>query len=91
MRLPDIQTVEAPDDGVYIHVTFRYPYRFTTIRTPDWAQRVGNSVSKNSEVRMGKLKRSGNWKVQSVLITKKYHSKEQAEDLAERILMKIET
>lgn len=63
-----VKSVELEDE--YYHVRFRDPDQFDTIRTPDWADRVSDSVSEGSEVRMGKDESSDDWSVQSVLINK---------------------
>jgi hypothetical protein len=66
--LPEPKAITTEDE--YIHVRYRDPDDFETIRTPDWADRVSDSVSEGSEVRMGKRKGSDEWVVQSVLIDK---------------------
>jgi len=75
--------------GKYYHIRFRQPHRFTKIRIPNWAERVANSVSKNAQVKMGKTK-AGNWLVQSVMITLKYHDGWDARRLAKKVVEKIE-
>ena len=77
-------------EGKYYHVRFNEPEMFEMIRTPDWADRVSDSVSRGSEVRMGKLKDEDNWLVQSVLI-EKHVGREKARDQAEKIVEKIES
>lgn len=52
----------------YYHVVFREPEKFKTERTPDWAANVANSVATGAQVRVGPLKTSNKWRVQSVLI-----------------------
>ncbi len=74
----------------YYHIRQRDPDRYSKVRIPDWAEEVAESISKNAQVKMGKLKGKDEWEVQSVLITTDYHSKEQAEELADRIRKKIE-
>ncbi len=67
----------------YIHVRYRDPDRYETIRTPDWAAEAARSVS---EVRTGK--REDEWEVQSVLIEKgvgEETAREQAEEIVETI------
>ena len=68
---------------------YRDPDVFETIRTPDWADRVSDSVSEGSEVRTGQRKNGDDWEVQSVLISK--HAGEQkAREQADEIIRKIE-
>lgn len=74
----------------YYHVRQRNPDRYSKIRIPDWANKPAQSISKDAQVKMGKLKGEDEWEVQSVLITAAYHSKEEAEELADRIRKKIE-
>ena len=85
---PDIQTVETSDE--YIHVRFRDPDEFETIRTPDWAADAAGSVSEGSEVRTGKRKDGDDWEVESVLV-KKSVGEEKAREQAEEIVEKIES
>jgi hypothetical protein len=75
-------------EGNFYHVRFNDPDRYDTIRTPEWADRVSDSVSEGSEVRMGKLEDSDDWEVQSVLI-KKEAGEEKAREQAEKIVEKI--
>lgn len=82
----EIQEVEEGDE--YYHVRFNEPDKFDTIRTPDWADRVSDSVSEGSEVRMGKMKDSDDWTVQAVLI-RKSAGKEKAQEQAKQIVEKI--
>lgn len=84
---PDPMGVETGDE--YIHVRYRDPDDFETIRTPDWADNASDSVSEGSEVRTGKRKDSDDWEVQSVLI-KKNVGEEKARDQADEIVRKIE-
>jgi hypothetical protein len=67
----------------------RDPNLFTTCRTPEWARRVAESISKGSKVVTCKLK-NGEWKVQTILIKKERHTKSDARRLSQRILDKIE-
>ncbi|WP_266079227.1 hypothetical protein [Haladaptatus caseinilyticus] len=85
---PAVQSVETEDE--YIHVRFRDPNEFDTIRTPDWAANAAQDVSSGAEVRTGKREDSDDWVVQSVLI-KKQAGEEKARDEAKRILEKIES
>ncbi|PSQ45030.1 hypothetical protein BRD15_12605 [Halobacteriales archaeon SW_6_65_15] len=85
---PSIQTVETEDE--FIHVRFRDPDDFDTIRTPDWAANAAQDVSEGSEVRTGKRKDSDDWEVQSVLI-KKSVGEDKAREEAEEIVEKIES
>ena len=84
--MPEIQSVETEDD--YIHVRFRDPNQYETIRTPDWAKEPAESVSEGAEVRTGQKEGSDDWEVQSVLIKKSVgedKAKEQAKEIVEKI------
>lgn len=83
-----VKKVETEDE--YIHVRFRDPDQFETVRTPDWAKKPANSVSEGSEVRMGQKKDSDDWSVESVLI-KKSIGEDKAKDQAKEIVDKIES
>jgi hypothetical protein len=85
---PDGDIVEETDD--YVHVRFRDPDGFETIRTPDWAENAASDVAEGAEVRTGKLEDSDDWLVESVLIPAGTDEAE-AEDEAERIVEKIES
>ncbi len=85
--VPEPQAVETEDE--YVHVRYRDPDDFDTIRTPDWADRVSDSVSEDSEVRTGKRKDGDDWEVQSVLISKNV-GEEKAREQADEIIRKIE-
>lgn len=85
---PDIRTVETSDD--YIHVQFRDPDEFETIRTPDWAANAAGSVSEGAEVRTGKEKDADDWEVESVLI-KKSVGEDKAKEQAAKIVEKVES
>lgn len=85
---PDIKTVDTEDE--YIHVRFRDPDRFDTIRTPDWAANAAGSVSPGSEVRTGQVEGSDEWQVESVLIPKDV-GEDDAKDRARQIVEKIES
>ena len=84
----NIQRVDLEDQ--YYHVRFNNPDKYDTIRTPDWADRVSDSISKGSEVRMGKLKDSDDWEVQSILIRREV-GKEKSREQAKRIMNKLES
>ncbi|MFC6718481.1 hypothetical protein ACFQGT_00770 [Natrialbaceae archaeon GCM10025810] len=84
--VPDVQAVDTEDD--YVHVRFRDPDEFDTIRTPDWAQNAAGSVRDGAEVRTGKEKGSDDWEIQSVLIPKG-EDEDEAKDEAKRIVDKI--
>jgi hypothetical protein len=86
--VPDIRAFDTEDE--FHHVQFRDPDDFDTIRTPDWAERVADSVVDGGEVRTGKLKDSDEWKVESVLIPKDV-DEETARDQAKQIIEKIES
>ena len=85
---PDVQMVDTEDE--YIHVRFRDPDNFDTIRTPDWAENAASSVSEGAEVRTGKRKNSDDWEVESVLI-KKNVGEDKAKEQAKKIVEKIES
>lgn len=85
---PDVQSVDTEDE--YIHVRFRDPDEFDTIRTPDWAENAAQDVSDGAEVRTGKRKDGDDWEVQSVLI-KKQAGEDKARDQAKEIVEKIES
>ena len=85
--VPEANSVETEDE--YIHVRYRDPDEFETIRTPDWADNVSDSVSEGSEVRTGKRADSDEWSVQSVLV-KKNAGEEKAREQADEIVRKIE-
>lgn len=85
---PSVKSVETADD--YIHVRFRDPDVFDTIRTPDWAADVARDISNGAEVRTGKRSGSDEWEIQSVLI-KKQAGTEKARDEAKEIAQEIES
>ncbi|MDZ5811696.1 hypothetical protein U4E84_10115 [Halorubrum sp. AD140] len=87
-RIPDLKSITTEDE--YIHARYRDPDQFDQIRTPDWADRVSDSVSEGSEVRMGKRKDTDDWVVQSVLI-KKNVGEEKAREQADKIIREIES
>ena len=87
-QTPEIRTVETSDE--YVHVRFRDPDEFETIRTPDWAADAASSVSEGAEVRTGKKKDSDDWEVESVLIEKSV-GEEEARERATEIVEKIES
>ncbi|RBI63444.1 hypothetical protein [halophilic archaeon] len=84
--VPDVEAVETEDE--YIHVRFRDPDEFDTIRTPDWAKNPAQDVSEGAEVRTGQEEDSDEWEVQSVLI-KKSVGEDKARDQAKEIVDKI--
>ena len=86
--VPSIKSVETADD--YIHVRFRDPDVFDTIRTPDWAANAARDISEGAEVRTGKRGSSDDWEIQSVLI-KKQAGEEKARDEAKEIAQEIES
>lgn len=79
--------VETEDE--YIHVRYRDPDQFETIRTPEWADNASDAVSEGSEVRMGKREDSDDWAVQSVLVDK-HVGEDNAREQADEIVAKIE-
>lgn len=88
MGQQDIETVEKGDE--YIHVRFRDPDDFETIRTPDWAANAAGSVSEGAEVRTGEREDGDDWLVQSVLVDK-HVGAEKAREQAREIVEKIES
>jgi hypothetical protein len=85
---PTVESVETEDE--YIHVRFRDPDAFDTIRTPDWAAHAAQDVAEGAEVRTGKRKDGDDWEVQSVLIDK-HAGEDAARDEAKQIVAKIES
>jgi len=85
---PAIQSVETGEE--YVHVRFRDPDAFETIRTPDWAAKAASEVSAGAEVRMGKRSGSDDWAVQSVLVDV-HVGEAKAREQAVQILEKIES
>lgn len=83
-----VNAVDSEDE--FIHVRFRDPDRFETIRTPDWAEEPAHSVSAGSEVRMGNEEGNDDWAVQAVLI-KKSVGEDKAREQAQKIVDKIES
>ena len=88
MANAEVQAVETEDE--YIHVRFRDPDEFETIRTPDWATNAARDVSAGAKVRTGKREGSDDWEVQSVLV-KKNVGEEKAREQALKIVEKIES
>ena len=88
MATTEIQAVDTEDE--YIHVRFRDPDEFDTIRTPDWAANAAQDVSEGAEVRTGKRKDGDDWEVQSVLV-KKSVGEDKAREQATEIVEKIES
>lgn len=80
------EIIKSELEGEYFHVRFNDPDKYDTIRTPEWADKVSDSVSDGSEVRMGKS--DGDWEVQSVLIHKEV-GEEKAREQAKKIVEKI--
>lgn len=85
-EIPDPSTVES--EGDYVHVRYRDPDQFETIRTPDWADNASDAVVDGSEVRMGERNDGDDWEPQSVLIPKPV-DEDEARQLADEILRKI--
>jgi len=85
---PEPKAVETEDE--YIHVRYRDPDEFETIRTPEWTDDASDSVSEGSEVRTGKREDGDDWAVQSVLI-ERHVGEETAREQADEILRKIES
>lgn len=85
-RAGGVQKVEQGDE--YVHVRFRNPEDFATIRTPDWAAHAAQDIAPGAEVRTGKLKGSGEWQTESVLIPAPVDGQTAAR-LATRIVQRI--
>ena len=85
---PSVKEVETSDE--FVHVRFRDPDDFETIRTPDWAANAAGSVVDGAEVRMGDEKGNDDWEVQSVLIPKDV-GEDEAASKAREIVEKIES
>lgn len=85
---PSVQTVESSEE--FVHVRFRDPDGFDTIRTPDWASKAADSVVSGAEVRTGKRPGSDDWAVQSVLVPQSVGQAD-AKAAAKRIVAKIES
>ena len=88
MATTDVQAVDTEDE--YIHVRFRDPDEFDTIRTPDWAAHAAQDVSEGAEVRTGKREGGDDWEVQSVLVEKDV-GEDKATEQAQAIVEKIES
>ncbi len=79
----------------FYHARFEDPAKYTKHSTPDWAERVADSVLEGSEVGMGKLKGSEKWEIQKIMIPvetgtpPKMITKTKAEFYALAILNKI--
>ena len=86
-EIPEPTAVESEDE--YVHVRYRDPDEFETIRTPDWADDASDSVVEGSEVRMGKRADSDEWAPQSVLVPKPVEE-DDARQQADEVLRKIE-
>ncbi|NHN42703.1 hypothetical protein G9C85_13840 [Halorubellus sp. JP-L1] len=87
-NVPSVKDVESTDE--FVHVRFRDPDDFETIRTPDWAENAASSVVEGSEVRMGDEKGNEDWVVQSVLVPNDV-DEDEATSKAEEIVEKIES
>lgn len=83
------ESVEKGDQ--YYHVRYRDPNDFAAIRTPDWAEWPADSVIEGAEVRMGDEKGNDDWEVQSVLVPVDGPDKQEAEELANELVEKIES
>jgi hypothetical protein len=84
-----VESVEEGDD--YYHVRYRDPDQFSTIRTPDWADEPADSVVEGGEVRMGDREGDDDWEIQSVLVPIEETAEDEAEQLANDIVEKIES
>lgn len=74
----------------YIHVRFRDPTEFDTLRTPDWAEDAADAVVTGADVRTGKHPEVDEWAVQSVLVPASMGTTS-AKSIAARIAKKIES
>jgi hypothetical protein len=84
--LPAPSTVETDDD--YVHVRYRDPGSFATIRTPDPAPHETDPVLEDCEVRLARREDDDDWLVQSVLVERAVDESE-AFDLAERAVQRL--
>lgn len=88
MAQKSIEKVTQEDD--YMHVRFRPPSQFETIRTPGYASDAAQDTSKGAKVRMGRTE-AGNWLVQSVLLRPRgIRGKRHARSLARRIQQSLD-
>ncbi len=71
----------------FYRVVFADSLDATVCRTPSWALGISESISKGSQVVMCIFK--GEWRISSVLITRKFHDTNDARRLALRIAKKI--
>jgi hypothetical protein len=83
---PDPEAVDTDDD--YVHVRYRDPGAFETIRTPDLAAHRTGRVLEDCEVRVGRREDDDEWVVQSVLVEREVDESE-AFDLAERAVQHV--
>jgi len=77
--------IKSKEKGDYTHYRFEEPDKFDVIRIPDWAENVAESIVEGAKVRMGKLKDSGDWVPQSVLIPKEVAGRQDAVDIVGKI------
>jgi hypothetical protein len=80
--------------GNFYHAVFRDKSQFgpkgkRIFRTPDWAERVADSVVVGGEVVLG-VTPSGSWLIQKILIPRNVGNARMAGMLARRIANKIE-
>lgn len=88
ISMPNIKKVT--EEGNYFHVRYRPPSQFDIFRTPQWAYKVANSVSRDAKVRMGQTP-AGTWLIAAILIKRGYgKNKNDAMRLAGKIRQKIE-
>jgi hypothetical protein len=86
------RSTTAVDEGdEYYHVRYRDPDDFDEIRTPDWAERVADSVVEGGEVRTGDEQGNDDWTVQGVLVPlDAVGDADEAEETADRIVEKMD-
>lgn len=83
-----VKIKKITEEGNFISVRLRDPGQFKIIRTPTWAVKVAESVTKGSKVRMGQTPK-GNWLIQTILIPKA-RGKVKARSMGRKIQKKIE-
>lgn len=83
-----VKIKKVTEEGNFISVRLRDPSQFKLIKTPAWATKVAESVTKGSKVRMGQTPK-GNWLIQTILIPKQ-RGKVKARSMGRKIQRKIE-
>lgn len=80
---------DVETDGDYVHVRYRDPEHFETLRTPAWAEEAAASVVDGGEVRLGKPPDGDGWVPVSVLVPAPVDA-DDARRLADEVLQRIE-